>query len=575
MAEDDELPKLNWWRLSWVDLAAVLMIVLQVLMGVFKDELKNWFSGDVVRWASIVLAAILCVYGIGLLRRHRKPKDLNELLLPAWRRIARRVGRAFGLIVAIAAGAWCLFLLGVTLAPVATSLAKDAGRAISVFFPAPPLVEIKSTQNAVRRGESVEIEVTVNGEALPDSYKATWTPGILSWQPNRGKGRFEPDEQFVKAGESKEVTVQVVVQDQNLKEVGKATCTFTVVYAPIIKLAASADQVLESSPVEFVVSLDGAAPPSGHRFSWVTSDDKKPIETTLPRSSFVPRPLGAGTSQKDFEVQVEVFDPSGKPVGSQTTRIVVRARRPYFLAIVLDGSKRMGQGDMKGKTWMEAAKETIDGELDVVEASGGKFGMWSFGDSKSTSEGMPCERVNVVFPIGANLSQAQNDLKSVSVGGEDAPLIRAISTAMKSLAAYRTAADARITLLIITGGDDTCNKVSVADYLQRLKDALKSSGSPDEGLTVKVRTFTIAAAKTKEDADSWLAVSRQVDFRENPDNLLLVVRDTQQLESAVDSFLQLHSPDEAVRGQAGEILAKLFSDQGLLIANKSFEEFRS
>lgn len=551
-------------------LIALLSMIAAALQEAFKGLFTEWVSSYFIRAFILAVTGGITYYGYRLIVSPRE-RDLDDLLNPK----GRLRLQILGWVMLLPSATFLIFVLILTLLPLGSLVVAEVGKLGGVLFPPPPKIEITAERETVKLGEFSELAVTVDGKDLPKGYRTYWTskPELKAYELNHSTGRFEPNEKLVKPGGSEDVTITVTVKDGKDKEIGSASKVLKVVYAPIIKLDAPKSRVLVGGSLRITVQLNGASPPSGYRFVWTVNGVVRTVSDTDPFLDFQGEDLPTGKDWKEDTIEVQVFDDKQNEAGKAKKTITVAARSPFFVAVVFDASERMGAKDFQGMLLYDVVKKAVDEQVVNVHSFGGNFGLWSFGDQKSSVSGKACDLIEQVYPIGSDRDEARKHLGLVELGGKDAPLILAMQTAITSLADYQSVANSHLTLVTITGGDDTCRPEKAEEYLAQLRELIKASGFANERFTVKFRTFTIAFVTDDKNAARWDAVVQSAEYMESPQNLVFVARDPGILWATTAGIAGLHSPDSGIRQQAASQLKTLFAKQGDASADRKISAY--
>ncbi len=575
-AEKEKLDKKNADKREYAStlwkagLATLAGIVTAGILKAFEELFQSWIVTAATRVLILVVLGGIAYYGYRLIVSPRK-QDLDDLV--GYKR--RRLLQLLGWFMLLASAPFFILILVLTLIPLGTSIVAEVRELGGLLFPPPPKIEITLERETVKLGEVSQLAVTVDGKELPKGYRAYWIskPELKAYELNHSTGRFEPNEQLVKPGGSEDVTITVTVKDATDKEVGSSSKVLKVAYAPIVRLDAAKSRVLVGGSTRVTVQLNGATPPSDYRFVWTVNGVVRPVSDTDPFLDFQGEDLPTGKDWKEDTIEVQVFDDNQTEVGKARKTITVAARSPFFVAVVFDASERMGAKDPQGMPLFDAAKKAVDEQVVNVHSFGGNFGLWTFGDQKSSASGKACDLIEQVYPIGSDRDEARKHLGLVAPGGKDAPLILAMQTAITALADYQSVANAHLTLVTITGGEDTCRSEKADEYLAQLRELIKASGFANERFTVKFRTFTIAYVTDDKDAARWDAVVQSAEYRESPQNLVFVARDPGILWATTAGIAGLHSPDSGIRQQAASQLKTLFVKQGDASADRKISAY--
>lgn len=571
MAENDDAEKGNadkknadkaeYANTLWkAGLATLAGMVTAGLLKAFEELFQSWIVTAATRVLILVVLGGIAYYGYRLIVSPRK-QDLDDLV--GHKR--RKMLQLLGWFMLLATAPFFILILVLTLIPVGGAVIAEVAKLRDVVFPPPPKIEITAEQETVRLGESSQLTATADGNALPAGHRTHWTsepelpPDVL----NHSTGRFAPDEKYLKPGESQDVTVSVTVKDSKDREIGRTSKILKVVYAPILSLDASKSRVLVGGSVQLTAKLNGASPSNGYSFVWTASDSDRPADSTGSTFEFTRQDApGGGKDEEEITVEVQAFDERRNEVGKAKKTITLAKRSPFYAATVFDASERMVAKDSQGMPLFEAAKKAVDEQVLNAHSFGGNFGIWAFGDQKSSASGNACSLVEQVYAIGSNKDEAKKQLGLVAPGGKDAPLILAMQTAISALADFQGVKNSHFALVTITGGDDTCRSQKVEEYLAQVKELMEASGFSGDRFKVKYRTFTIAYVLADDEAARWNAIVQSKEYLESPQHLVFVARDPGILWATTAGIAGLHSPDVGIRQQAADQLKTLFAKQG-------------
>jgi hypothetical protein len=412
-------------------------------------------------------------------------------------------------------------------------------------------------------GESAIFTATVDGKPAARLYRCEWTIGADAAGGDDCLPRLQRgDPLALPSGLARaEIPVTVEVWTIGGSRLGAAQASFAVV--PRLKAAIEADSydLFVNQDLEVRAQPEGGLDPSLFRCEWTTSLG---AITAVDAGGCIARlrvdaPLPGGKPRETAELTVVVRGTGGDKLGEAKRGISVSTPRENHYVFVLDASSRAGQ-KLGTKTIFDESIGTIASRLDLLKASGAFSGIHGFGalEDKGKKAADPCKAVRAVYPHQPlNAEDADEALRGVKTGDEAKafPVLAAIRQGVEAAARVNDP-DARIFLLTLVAGPDTCETQDAAAFLARLRATL--TGGAAERLIIEYRMLPLAlvVAFTETDRRRFEDVLRASDGGPSNDRRgpkPLVVTDREVFAQLLDALARMGGDKAAASRGCAEI----------------------
>ena len=313
--------------------------------------------------------------------------------------------------------------------------------------------------------------------------------------------------------------------------------------SPEIRVEVSSTKIYPGGTTTLVAIVRGQ--PAGDAYSYFWSATHEGLNALDGKAIYTaPATMTPGTK---IGITVDVGDARGYLIGTSSVDITVSAPSPYHYLFVLDASERTAQ-KLDGQTWLEGAKDTLEGELDKWILDSANAGLRVFGYTEQPRE--YCRNTELLVAIApANKGMIKEKLTVIEPRGE-APLHEAI---LKGLDDLMPGCDGSCSLTVITRGPDTCTGEDLDAIIGGLRDR--------QVLGRNLKIHQIAVAPSADDVQA-LVMLRDRMREVIPSTFYYSADDLATLERILDYTALLGVPDPLYQsiGYAG--LGEILQEQG-------------